>query len=137
MQEQGRVLHSNWDLYDTRHTVFRPARMSPEQLEEGYWRAYRDFYRWRSIARGALTREAWTARGRHFAYAAGWKKFEPLWDMVLRAKRVAYMRPVLERVLLGFTRAVASPPRPQKAHVDVTTIAPAPPLSPGHHVLQP
>src|SRR5207248_9604105 len=61
MQEQGRLLHSNWDLYDTRHTVFRPARMSPEQLEEGYWRAYRDFYRWRSIARGALTKETWPA----------------------------------------------------------------------------
>jgi radical SAM superfamily enzyme YgiQ (UPF0313 family) len=25
MQEQRRLLHSNWDLYDTRHTVFRPA----------------------------------------------------------------------------------------------------------------
>ena len=29
MREQGRLLHSNWDLYDTRHTVFRPARMTP------------------------------------------------------------------------------------------------------------
>src|SRR5947199_387802 len=33
----GRILHSNWDLYDTRHTVFRPAVMTPEQLEAGYW----------------------------------------------------------------------------------------------------
>ena len=101
MEAQGRMLHHDWDLYDTRHTVFRPARMKPEQLEEGYWRAYRDFYRWSAIARGAMTKDSWRGRLRHFAYAAGWKKFEPLWDLVLRAKRVAAMRPVLERVLLG------------------------------------
>ena len=76
---QGRLLHRDWDRYDTRHTVFRPARMTPEQLEEGYWSAYREFYRWSAIARSALQKEAWTGRLRHFAYAAGWKKFEPLW----------------------------------------------------------
>lgn len=101
MREQGRMLHSDWELYDTRHTVFRPARMTPGQLEEGYWRAYRDFYRWRSIACGALTKDNWPARARHIAYAAGWKKFEPMWDLVLRARQAASMRPVLERVLLG------------------------------------
>ena len=37
MEAQGRLLHRDWDKYDTRHTVFRPARMTPEQLEEGYW----------------------------------------------------------------------------------------------------
>ena len=30
---------------------------------------------------------------------AGWKKFEPLWDMVIRARRIARMRPVLEPAL--------------------------------------
>jgi len=100
MEAQGRILHQDWDLYDTRHTVFRPARMAPGQLEEGYWRAYRDFYRWGAIARGAMTKESWSSRLRHFAYAAGWKKFESIWDLMLRAKRVAAMRPVLERVLL-------------------------------------
>jgi radical SAM superfamily enzyme YgiQ (UPF0313 family) len=107
MQAQGRLLHNNWDLYDTRHAVFRPARMAPEQLEEGYWRAYCDFYRWGAIARGALAKETWPARARDFAYAVGWKKLEPLWDLILRARRVAYTRPVLERVLLGFERRPA------------------------------
>lgn len=51
LEAQGRILHRNWDLYDTRHAVFQPARMSPTELEAGYWRAYRDFYRWSSIAR--------------------------------------------------------------------------------------
>lgn len=104
IEAQGRLLHRNWDLYDTRHAVFRPARMTPEQLEAGYWRAYHDFYRWSAIARGALTKATFLARARHFAYAAGWKKLEPFWDLVLRMRRVAYMRPVLERVLLGAGR---------------------------------
>jgi radical SAM superfamily enzyme YgiQ (UPF0313 family) len=109
MERDGRLLHRNWDLYDTRHAVFRPVRMSPEELEAGYWRAYRDFYRWSSIARAAMTKPAWPARARHFAYAAGWKKFEPLWDLVLRAKRVAHMRPLLEKVLGGRPRPAGSP----------------------------
>ena len=99
MEAQGRILHREWDLYDTRHTVFRPARMTPQQLEEGYWRAYREFYRWPAILEGAMTKPEWPGRLRHVAYAAGWKKFEPLWDFILRARRVAQMRPMLEAVL--------------------------------------
>jgi hypothetical protein len=51
--------------------------MSPEELEAGYYRAYRDFYRWGSILRGARTHAGVTRGLRHAAYAAGWKKFEP------------------------------------------------------------
>ena len=47
--EQGRLTTSDWDLYDTRHAVFRPAQLTGEQLEHGYHWAYREFYRWRSI----------------------------------------------------------------------------------------
>lgn len=101
MAEAGRLLHSDWDRYDTRQVVFRPARLTPDELESGYWRAYERFYSWRSIARGAATKETFAAGARHFAYAAGWKKFEPLWDVVIRARRVMHMRPVLERVLAG------------------------------------
>src|SRR5438046_839324 len=56
MEDQGRLLHRNWDLYDTRHVVFRPARIAAAVLEAGYWRAYRDFYRWSNILRGAATK---------------------------------------------------------------------------------
>src|SRR5215472_5297420 len=41
MDGAGRMLHSNWDLYDTRHVVYKPAGMTPAALEAGYWRAYR------------------------------------------------------------------------------------------------
>ena len=102
MDVQRRILHRNWDLYDTRHCVFRPAQMSPEKLEAGYWRAYKDFYRWGSIIRAAATKEQWPGRLRHVAYSAGWKKFEPMWDLIIRSRRVACMLPWLERILEGF-----------------------------------
>ena len=102
MAQQGRLLHSNWDVYDTRHVVYRPAKLTPEVLEAGYWRAYRDFYRWSSIFRGAWTKERWHERLRHMAYAGGWKKFEPMWDVIIRAKRASSMLPALETILAAF-----------------------------------
>jgi radical SAM superfamily enzyme YgiQ (UPF0313 family) len=98
---EGRITTEDWDLYDTRHAVFRPAKMTAEALEAGYWRAYREFYRWGSILRGACAKEGWGGRLRHLAYSGGWKKFEPLWDWVIRAKRVSRMLPMLEALLAG------------------------------------
>jgi len=106
-EEQGRLTHSNWDLYDTRHTVFRPAQLTGEQLEHGYRWAYKQFYTWRSIARGAAAHDDRIAGLRHFAYASGWKKFEPIWDFVIRAKRAGMMLPVLESILSEFGRRSA------------------------------
>ncbi|MBX3015323.1 MAG: B12-binding domain-containing radical SAM protein [Caldilineaceae bacterium] len=111
MAAQQRLLHHNWDDYDTRHTVFQPKQMTPTQLEAGYWRAYQDFYRWSAIWQGASTKASLAARTRHVAYAAGWKKFEPLWDWLIRAKRVTQALPVLETVLRGLERK----PRPSAA----------------------
>jgi radical SAM superfamily enzyme YgiQ (UPF0313 family) len=104
MEAEGRILHRDWDLYDTRHVVFRTRSMTAEALEEGYWRAYRDFYRWSAIARGAWTKDTLAGRLRHLAYAGGWKKFEPLWDFVIKTRRVCRLLPVLESVLTGFGR---------------------------------
>ena len=107
--DAGRITEANWDLYDTRHAVFRPARMSGRQLEEGYWRrAYRQFYTWRNIARGAAAHASLVPGLRHFAYASGWKKFEPLWDLVIRARQAGAMLPVLEGILSEFGRHPAS-----------------------------
>jgi hypothetical protein len=39
---------------------------------------------------------------RHVAYAGGWKKCEPMWDLVIRAKQASSMLPVLEAVLAAF-----------------------------------
>jgi len=104
MERDGRLLHRNWDLYDTRHVVHRTHGMSAETIEAGYRQAYRDFYRWGSILRGASNKQDRIAALRHVAYAAGWKKFEPLWDGIIKARQVVRMLPMLEAVLRGFGR---------------------------------
>ncbi len=102
MTEEARVLHNNWDLYDTRHAVFQPTRLTPEELEAGYWKAYKDFYRWGSILQGAKSKTTLSGLLRHAGYAGGWKKFEPLWDFIIRIRRVTFMLPLLETILNEF-----------------------------------
>jgi len=103
--EDERIVTDDWDLYDTRHVVFKPRRMTPEQLEAGYWRAYRDFYTWSAIWKGAAGQDTLKGRARHLAYAGGWRKFEPLWDLIIRARHVNAMLPALERTLDAFVGA--------------------------------
>jgi radical SAM superfamily enzyme YgiQ (UPF0313 family) len=102
MDAENRVLHHDWDVFDTRHVVFKPQKLTAPELEAGYWRAYRDFYRWGSIWRGASSKTGLRPRLRHLAYAGGWKKFEPLWDLLIRSKQVLHALPVLETILTGF-----------------------------------
>ena len=102
MKLQGRMTSDNWDLFDTRHVLYKPAKMSAEVLEAGYWQAYRDFYRWSSICKGAMTKDHVREKLRHVGYAGGWKKFEPMWDWAIRAKRVTHLLPFLETILAGF-----------------------------------
>ena len=96
---QGRILSRDWDLYDTRHAVFQPARMSPDTLEAGYRRAYREFYRWSSILRSARATESVSGRLRHLAYTGGWKKLEPIWNFIIKCGVVGRMAPLLESIL--------------------------------------
>jgi radical SAM superfamily enzyme YgiQ (UPF0313 family) len=97
----GRITTHDWDLYDTRHVVYQPMKMSPEALEAGYWRAYHDFYRWDSIIKSAWTKVGFGERLRHMAYVSGWKKFEPFWDWVIQSKKVGNLLPLLEIILSG------------------------------------
>ncbi|MFC1878950.1 B12-binding domain-containing radical SAM protein [Chloroflexota bacterium] len=96
---QRRITSQDWNLYDTRHVVYQPAKLSPAQLESGYRRAYRRFYRWRSIFQGAGQKTDMQGKLRHLAYAGGWKKFEHLWDIVIRFKHVPQFLPLLEKIL--------------------------------------
>ena len=103
MRAAGRMVTDNWDLYDTRHVVFRPARLSADRLKAGYDWAYREFYRWSAIARASLAHGTLKHQAKHFFYAVGWKKFERLWGLVIRAKQLGMMTPVLEAVLSRVT----------------------------------
>jgi radical SAM superfamily enzyme YgiQ (UPF0313 family) len=99
MEKEGRITTRDWDLYDTRHVVYRPALLTPAALKDGYDRAYEEFYRWSSIARASLSHGTLKHQAKHFFYASGWKKFEPLWNFVIRARQLGMMTPMLEGVL--------------------------------------
>ncbi len=49
MESEGRLLHKDWNLYDTGHVVFRPRNMTVEQLAEGYSWCYRRLFSHASI----------------------------------------------------------------------------------------
>jgi radical SAM superfamily enzyme YgiQ (UPF0313 family) len=99
LERQGRIGSHNWDLYDTRHVVFEPRGMSAEELRAGYDWARRHFYDWRSIARAARAHALIGQQAKHLIYSAAWKKFEPAWNLAIRAKRLPLARPMLETVL--------------------------------------
>ncbi len=103
MVREGRIVTHDWNLYDTRHVVYRPARLSPQALKNGYDWAYREFYRWSSIARASVHHGTFKHQAKHFFYASGWKKFEPLWDLLIRARQLTRVTPLLEAVLSRVT----------------------------------
>jgi radical SAM superfamily enzyme YgiQ (UPF0313 family) len=105
---QGRMLTRDWNLYDTRHVVYQPAQLRPEVLKAGYDWAYREFYRWASIARASLHHGTLKHQAKHFFYASGWKKFEPAWDLLIRTRQLARVTPLLEGVLSRITSTRAA-----------------------------
>jgi radical SAM superfamily enzyme YgiQ (UPF0313 family) len=47
----GRIFDRDWSKYDGKHVVFHPSRMTPEQLQEGFFWANHEFYSIPSIWR--------------------------------------------------------------------------------------
>ncbi len=99
MENQGRILTRDWDLYDTRHVVYQTRNISATELKAGYDRAYRDFYSWSNIFKAAAQHDSLKHCLKHLAYSAGWKKFEPVWNFIIKTKGLNRSLPVLEAVL--------------------------------------
>lgn len=49
LEREDRIIDRDWTHYDGRHVVFRPKRMSPETLRDGFFWAFHQLYSWRSI----------------------------------------------------------------------------------------
>ena len=47
--DEGRLLHKDWQRYDHNQVVFRPKLMSPDRLYQGWVMARREVYCWPSI----------------------------------------------------------------------------------------
>ena len=105
MKGAGRMTTNNWDLFDTRHVTFKPTNMTPHELEEGYETAYRNFYTWRAIVKSSLLHGSTKHQLKHFFYTSGWKKFEPVWNMVIQMKKLNVTTPLLEAILSKVTRS--------------------------------
>jgi radical SAM superfamily enzyme YgiQ (UPF0313 family) len=99
MQKEGRIVTNNWDLYDTRHVVYKTKKLSAQELEQGYHWAYREFYTWSNIVKASAHHESLKHMLKHFLYSGGWKKFEPLWNFIIKTRNLNNMLPLLESIL--------------------------------------
>jgi len=50
-KRKQRLLHTNWDLYDMNHVVFKPKKMTPTQLQDGLNWSYQKLYGYPSIVK--------------------------------------------------------------------------------------
>lgn len=107
MAAHDRIETRNWDRYDTRHVVYRPSGLAAAELKAGYDWAYESFYSWPSILKASRAHESVKHQMKHFFYSTGWKKFEPAWDLMIRVKQLAQMRPLLEAVLAPVAKPAA------------------------------
>lgn len=53
-EREGRIFDRDWAKYDGKHVVFHPKRMTPEQLQEGFFWANHQLYSWPSIGHRLL-----------------------------------------------------------------------------------
>lgn len=99
MQQAGRILHYNWDQYDTRQVVYKTVGLTADELKEGYDWAYKSFYSWKNIYKASMQHDNLRHMIKHFTYAGGWKKFEPMWNFIIKTQGLNKMLPILESIL--------------------------------------
>jgi radical SAM superfamily enzyme YgiQ (UPF0313 family) len=95
MEAEGRLLHRNWELYDTAHAVFQPKHMSPDELEQGYGWLYERLFSHTSIWR---RRPAdWRAVAPYLAMSYLYKRSNRFWRFLIRHQMVnTVWRPLIE-----------------------------------------
>jgi radical SAM superfamily enzyme YgiQ (UPF0313 family) len=95
LESEGRLLHRDWEQYDTAHVVFRPRHMSPEELLLGYDWTYRRLFSHASIWK---RRPAdWSSWPTYFAGCYLYKRSNRLWRMLIKRRLVhAVWRPLVE-----------------------------------------
>ncbi|RLD67755.1 MAG: B12-binding domain-containing radical SAM protein [Bacteroidetes bacterium] len=99
MESQNRIISRNWDLYDTRHVVYKTTKLTAEELERGYQWSYKEFYKWSNIFSASMKHESIKHKLKHLLYTGGWKKFEPLWNFIIKTEGLNQMLPLLENIL--------------------------------------
>jgi radical SAM superfamily enzyme YgiQ (UPF0313 family) len=128
MEREDRLLHRNWDLYDTAHVVFRPRHMTVEQLAEGYGWCYRRLFSHASIWRRRP--EDWRAVLPYVAMSYLYKRSNRFWHLLIRHQLTATVwGPLVEwtrRRHVGFRRKL-----PRKLETDRVVVSSAAVVSAG------
>ena len=120
MEAEGRLLHRDWDLYDTAHAVFRPKHMTPDELEAGYSWLYDRLYSHASIwkRRPEELRAVLPYLGMSYLY----KRSNALWPLLIRHRLTqAAWRPLVEVTRRRHLRFRAELARRPAAVVDEIT----------------
>ncbi len=95
MEAERRLLHKNWELYDTAHVVFRPRHLTPEQLAAGYAWCYQRLFSHASIWRRRP--HDWRAVPPYLAMSYLYKRANWLWPLLIRANLTGLVwRPLIE-----------------------------------------
>jgi radical SAM superfamily enzyme YgiQ (UPF0313 family) len=114
LEAEGRILHRDWEKYDTAHVVFQPKHMSVEELAEGYAYCYERTFSHRSIWRRRP--RDWRAVPAYLAMAYLYKKTNWLWPLLIRHRLTHFVwRPLLEwsrRRHLAYRRRLAATTEP-------------------------
>jgi radical SAM superfamily enzyme YgiQ (UPF0313 family) len=90
LEAEGRIVDRDWSHYDTTRVVYRPAQLTAEELEAGYFRAYEQFYRWPAI----FERCRWGEAGfeKRLFLNIAYKRVEPLYGALGRLAPVGWLR---------------------------------------------
>lgn len=112
LEAEGRLLHRDWEKYDTAHVVFRPKHLTPEELLLGYDWLYRRLFSHASIWRRRPA--AMAALPTYFAGCYLYKRSNRLWRFLIKHRLVhAVWRPLVEVTRLrhlAFRRRLAGMP---------------------------
>jgi radical SAM superfamily enzyme YgiQ (UPF0313 family) len=109
LEEEGRLLHRDWSLYDTAHVVFRPKQMTEAELAQGYAWLYSRLFSHASIWRRRP--DDWRAVAPYLAMSYLYKRSNRFWHFLIRRNLTsAVWRPLVEltrRRHLKFRRDLA------------------------------
>ncbi|MGA2749158.1 MAG: radical SAM protein [Verrucomicrobiota bacterium] len=103
LESQGRLLHRDWEKYDTSHVVFRPKHITEEELLLGYDWTYRRLFSHASIwRRRPADLSAWPA---YLGSAYLYKRSNRLWYFLIKHRLVhAVWRPMVELTRIRHAR---------------------------------
>ena len=76
LSRENRIIDTDWEKYDMNHVVFRPKKMTPRQLQDGFNWAYKRLYGYGTIVKRLFPfRRSGLFYGiQNYGFRQAWKK---------------------------------------------------------------